>query len=65
MLISLRLRDGSGLIHDLRMDPAPIAVALNIDGLYREFQLVPGAESAMVRYREDVRMAGIVGRPER
>ena len=54
MLISLRLRDGSGLIHDLNTDPVPVAVAIRIDGLYREFRLVPGLESAMPRYQEDV-----------
>lgn len=52
MLISFRLRDGSGLIHDLRTDPPPVAVAMRVDGVYREFQLVPGVASPMPWYRE-------------
>lgn len=55
MLISLRLRDGSALIHNLSKDPAPIGVSIHIDGALREFQLVTGVESAMPRYREEHR----------
>ncbi len=44
-LISLRLRDGSALFYAIDQDPSPVAVAIRIDGLYREFQLVPGVAS--------------------
>ena len=51
MLISLRLRDGSGLIYNLNEDPPPIGVSIHIDGVYREFQLVPAVEAAWERIR--------------
>ncbi len=54
MLISLRLRDGSALFYDINQDPGPVAIAIRIDGVYQEFPLVPGVESPMPRYREDV-----------